>query len=261
MTIETTTDASAPNSNLIHFQKNELVNTTSEGKPVTTSLLIAEKFEKRHDNIMRDIKNLECSDEFSLLNFQKRDYENRGQKYPMCLITRDGFALLAMGFTGKKVMAWKEKYIAAFNEMEKKLYDRSATRLSQDDSDAISYLLSSVDTIQRDIARLTEIRKYNDNPVAPFCDDQCSYKASGFILKDEIYSRYKSWCYIKEEYTLSKPVFFRKLYKYASFVKAVKHIIKGKVSYGITGFSLNNLDTRRAVPLNLIKGGSRDSLH
>jgi len=226
----------------IKAQKENLVNISKDGKPVTTSLKIAEKFEKRHDHVLRDIENLECSYGFSLPNFGESNYEKRGKKYPMYLVTRDGFALLAMGFTGKKAMEWKEKYIAAFNAMEKRLYDRSATRLSQDDSDAISYLLSSVDTIQRNMAKLTELRKYEDNPVAPFCDDQCIYKAGGFILKDDIYTRYESWCYIKEEYALTKPVFFRKLYKYASFVRSVKRIIKGKTSYGITGFRLKEAE-------------------
>lgn len=238
MTTEKTTGAPASNLIPVLFQKDELVNATRDGKPVTTSLRIAEVFEKRHDNVLRDIEDLECPDEFSFLNFEERDYENRGQKYPMYLITRDGFAILAMGFTGKKAMEWKIKYISAFNAMEKKLQERSATRLSQDDSDAITYLLSAVDTIQRNVAKLTETRKYEDNPVAPFCDDQCRYKAGGFMLKDEFYSRYGSWCYVKEEYALTKPVFFRKLYKYASFVKSVKRIINGKASYGITGFRL-----------------------
>jgi Rha family phage regulatory protein len=229
--------------NIVPIRKDNLVNITKDGRPVTTSLKIAEKFGKEHRNVTQSIENLECPDEFGLLNFQQTSYIDQwNRKQKMYLITRDGFAILAMGFTGKKAMEWKLKYIAAFNAMEKRLYDRSATRLSQDDSDAISYLLSSVDTIQRNMAKLTELRKYEDNPVAPFCDDQCIYKAGGFILKDDIYTRYESWCYIKEEYALTKPVFFRKLYKYASFVRSVKRIIKGKTSYGITGFRLKEAE-------------------
>jgi Rha family phage regulatory protein len=224
--------------NIVPIRKDNLVDISKDGKAVTTSLVVAEKFKKNHNHVLRSIENLECPDEFSLSNFGQSDYENRGKKYPMYLIPRDGFAILAMRFTGKKAMEWQLKYIAAFNEMEKRLYDRSATRLSQDDSDAITYLLSAVDTIQSNIAKLTELRKYEDNPVAPFCDDQCIYKAGGFILKDDIYTRYESWCYIKEEYALTKPVFFRKLYKYAGFVKAVKRKINGRASYGITGFRL-----------------------
>lgn len=71
-------------------------------------------FEKRHDNVIRDIKALECSKSFNLLNFEEVKYEdNKGREYPEYLITRDGFSFLAMGFTGAKAAEFKEKYIAA----------------------------------------------------------------------------------------------------------------------------------------------------
>lgn len=102
----------------------ELVTLTgNSNKPVTTSKKIAEVFEKRHDNVLRDIENLAGG----LLNFeemyQKATYihEQNGQEYPMYYITRDGFSLLAMGFTGQKALEWKVKYIEAFNYMEEQL--------------------------------------------------------------------------------------------------------------------------------------------
>ena len=88
----------------------------THGKPTTTSRVIAEKFGKRHDAVIRSIRNLECSNGFWLHNFVERDYvDERGKTYPMYEITRDGFAFLAMGFTGKKAAEWKEKFIDAFN--------------------------------------------------------------------------------------------------------------------------------------------------
>jgi len=93
-----------------------------EGKPVTTSLNIAETFGKEHFNILQSIKNLECSEEFSRLNFQETSYKdsfNREQK--MYYITRDGFSFLVMGFTGKQAAEFKEKYIKAFNDLEQSL--------------------------------------------------------------------------------------------------------------------------------------------
>jgi Rha family phage regulatory protein len=88
----------------------------------TTSLDLAEKFGKRHDNILQSIREMECSGAFRLLNFQESDYlDIRGKTQPLFMITRDGFTLLAMGFTGKKAIHWKERYIAAFNAMEKKI--------------------------------------------------------------------------------------------------------------------------------------------
>lgn len=71
----------------------------------TTSLIIAQAFEKEHKNVLRDIENLECSEEFRQLNFEHTPYTHpqNGQTYPAYRITRDGFCFLAMGFTGKNV--------------------------------------------------------------------------------------------------------------------------------------------------------------
>lgn len=91
-----------------------------EGRMFTTSLIVAEAFEKEHKNVLRDIENLECSKEFHRLNFEHTPYVHpqNGQTYPAYRLTRDGFAFLAMGFTGKKAAAWKEKFLEAFNAME-----------------------------------------------------------------------------------------------------------------------------------------------
>ncbi|MDY5481880.1 MAG: Rha family transcriptional regulator [Veillonella caviae] len=53
--------------------------------------------------------------------FQETSSVYRGQQFPFYLMNRDGFSLLAMGFTGKKALQWKLKYIEAFNEMEETL--------------------------------------------------------------------------------------------------------------------------------------------
>lgn len=93
---------------------------------VTTSLRVAEVFGKQHKNVLRDIQNLECSDDFRKLNFEpsqiiKQLPNNGSKKLPMYYITRDGFMFLVMGFTGKTAAKWKEAYIKAFNEMEAKI--------------------------------------------------------------------------------------------------------------------------------------------
>lgn len=91
----------------------------------TTSLAIANTFGKRHDNVLRDILNLDIPDEFNRLNFEAVEYTDaKGEKRPMYLITRDGFTILAMGFTGKRAMEFKIKYIEAFNRMEEELRRR-----------------------------------------------------------------------------------------------------------------------------------------
>lgn len=96
----------------------EIVN----GKATTTSLKIAEVFGKLHKNVINVIRNLECPEDFNRLNFEPVEYsDSKGEKRPMYRITRDGFTLLAMGFTGRKAMQFKIAYIEAYNEMERKL--------------------------------------------------------------------------------------------------------------------------------------------
>ena len=89
---------------------------------VTTSLSISDNFEKRHDHVLRDIKGIEKD----VPNFGEMFHEvilpdSYGRERKAYLMSRDGFTLLAMSFTGKKALDFKLKYIAAFNEMEKQL--------------------------------------------------------------------------------------------------------------------------------------------
>lgn len=92
------------------------------GKVVTSSLAVASYFGKQHKNVIQKIASLECSAEFTELNFQLSEYiDASGRKLPCYQITRDGFAFLAMGFTGKRAAQFKEAYINAFNQMEKQL--------------------------------------------------------------------------------------------------------------------------------------------
>lgn len=90
---------------------NQIVH-VSNNRLVTTSLLIAQNFGKKHSHVLRDIKNLECSKEFNESNFGLVSYtDTKGEKRPMYEITRDGFVFLCMGFTGAAAAQWKERYI------------------------------------------------------------------------------------------------------------------------------------------------------
>ena len=109
---------------------NNLV-TLMSGKAVTTSLKIAEVFGKQHKNVLQSIDNLKSQlpAEWHKLNFQPTQIERKTPtggivKSKMYFITRDGFTLLAMGFTGKRAMQFKLAYIAAFNAMEAELAAR-----------------------------------------------------------------------------------------------------------------------------------------
>jgi Rha family phage regulatory protein len=89
---------------------------------VVSSLDIAETFGKEHRRVLQDIREIGCSEEFRLHNFVQSSYENsQGKQQPMFLVTRDGFVLLAMGYTGELAMRFKEAYIKQFNAMESAL--------------------------------------------------------------------------------------------------------------------------------------------
>jgi Rha family phage regulatory protein len=89
------------------------------GQIKTTSLKIAEHFNKQHKDVLRKIQNLDCSPEFNERNFTQVEYiDTKGEKQPAYEITRDGFVFLAMGFTGNQAAQWKEAYINAFNHLE-----------------------------------------------------------------------------------------------------------------------------------------------
>ena len=87
------------------------------GKAYTTSRKVAEKFGKRHANVLRAIDNLP-HDEFWRLNFESRDYiTERGKIEPCFDITWQGFSMLAMGFTGQRAYEWKRDFLDAFEAM------------------------------------------------------------------------------------------------------------------------------------------------
>lgn len=88
---------------------------------VTTSLQVAKSFEKQHKNVLQSIQNLAAENSATRNMFVEGTYVNRGKEYPMVYMNRDGFSLLAMGFTGAKALQFKLAYIEAFNEMEDNL--------------------------------------------------------------------------------------------------------------------------------------------
>lgn len=97
----------------------EIVFRGANDQAMTSSLLVAKEFGKAHAKVMRDIENLNCSDEFRIANFGDSSFKNeQGREFPMVTMTKDGFSFLVMGYTGKKAARFKEAYINAFNKME-----------------------------------------------------------------------------------------------------------------------------------------------
>lgn len=88
---------------------------------VVSSKDIAEHFGKQHKDVLENIHNILAAENSATKFYQETTHQNRGKDYKAYLMNRDGFSLLAMGFTGKKALQWKLKYIEAFNEMEETL--------------------------------------------------------------------------------------------------------------------------------------------
>lgn len=103
-----------------------------DGRPATTSLEVAKFFDKRHDDVLKSIRNLlpNCPENFSARNFAGASFlDEQAKNRPMYIIHRDGFMLLVMGYTGKKALALKLAYIEAFNRMEAELARRNRPAL------------------------------------------------------------------------------------------------------------------------------------
>ena len=106
---------------------NEIKINNDNGTLTVSSLQVAEDFEKEHRNVVQAIEELKKGvAEKSADLFIESSYQHRQNKqtYKCYNLTRDGFSLLVMGFTGKKALEWKLKYIEAFNLMEQKIRER-----------------------------------------------------------------------------------------------------------------------------------------
>ena len=127
--------------------KHNLVSIGQSGQPVVSSRDIAEHFGKEHKNVLRDIDDLKKD----VLNFEQMFFKTEipdsyGRPQRAYLMNRDGFTLLAMGFTGKAALEWKLKYIEAFNAMEKELRDKQAA-LPQDYPAALRALADQAEQV------------------------------------------------------------------------------------------------------------------
>lgn len=101
-----------------------------DGRVLVSSVDVAENFERKHKTVVRAIDNLKCDEDFNRHNFVPIKYNDpRNREQRAYMMTRDGFTLLVMGFTGYKAMEWKVKYIKAFNAMEAKLAERAESQM------------------------------------------------------------------------------------------------------------------------------------
>ena len=113
----------------------------------TDSRRVAKHFKKQHHHVVQKIEALNCSAEFLSSNFSRVTYEHKGNTYVGYQMTKDGFVMLAMGFTGKEAMVFKERFIKAFNAMAEQLQSIGnslwAQRMELEKREATSFMWAS----------------------------------------------------------------------------------------------------------------------
>ena len=149
---------------------NELVFRGQNDQVITTSLLVAETFEKEHRNVLKSIRKLMSATNVAVAQmFDETTYVNeQGKEQPMFVMNRDGFTLLAMGFSGEKALEFKVKYINAFNKMEAELKSQQTKQLSAAES-----LLQSVQLLvahERQLAILEHNQKNMQGAISSLYD-------------------------------------------------------------------------------------------
>lgn len=165
----------------------------NNNQPVTDSLTIAETFGKRHADVMRDIRNLECSDEFNQRNFAQIEYSDESnRKYPKFLITQDGFSFLVMGYTGREAARFKEMYIGEFNRMRDEL-NKPRFALPQTMPEALRMLAAEMESkalMAADNERLTietaEQKRKLQEQEAPVAIYNLAISAQGTMSMQEV---------------------------------------------------------------------------
>ncbi len=246
--------------------QNNLVILDENENPVTTSLIIAEVFEKRHDNVRQSVQTLDCSEEFRLLNFQESSYLNsQNKEQPMFEVTRDGFSFLAMGFTGKKAAKFKEDYIKAFNAMEQELIYRNELNDAMNEperTDSIDPIIvglceiadkslkgkaslrilghltgAPVEDLAKELDK-TETKQHPDIPetINSFVENCCSIDPKRMAEKTKLYSQYKDYCNNKGYVCELKGFFFKKLFKMGNI--STKRLGSEGRPFVITGIGL-----------------------
>lgn len=159
----------------------DIILSVENNEAVVSSRQIAESFGKEHRNVMQSIKNLSAENSAVTQMFYKSEYTaGTGKKYPMYLMNRDGFSLLAMGFTGKEAVQWKLKYIAAFNAMEKQLTQPKQLSKTEILSQALLIANEELEESKKQITALTA-KNAELIPKAEFADAISASNASVLI--------------------------------------------------------------------------------
>lgn len=139
---------------------------------VTSSLQVAETFEKNHQHVLRDLDNLKEGVQNWTGLFYEDEYvhpQNK-QTYRQIIMNRDGFTLLAMGFTGSKALQFKLKYIEAFNEMERHIKENQK-QIPSSPREALKLMFDyQEETTQRVESLENEVTYLKEDSVLPVGD-------------------------------------------------------------------------------------------
>ena len=150
---------------------NDIILSTQNGEPVASSRDVAKRFGKEHKHVLAAIRQLLVAENSATKFFHETAFEYRGQKFPEYLMNRDGFSLLAMGFTGKEAVQWKLKYIEAFNQMEKQLAAQHKEQQAAQDANiqsAIDRVIEARKELDKSTAFLDECRKSREESKAQY---------------------------------------------------------------------------------------------
>lgn len=159
----------------------DIILSVKNNEPVASSRQIAESFGKEHKVVLRAIENIKAQNcALTSMFFETIYTAGTGKAYPMYLMNRDGFTLLAMGFTGKAALEWKLKYIAAFNEMEKRLTQPKQLSKTEILSQALLIAHEELEESKKQITALTA-QNAELTPKAEFADAITASKATILI--------------------------------------------------------------------------------
>ena len=150
---------------------NEIILSTQNGEPVASSREVAKRFGKEHKHVLAAIRQILAAENSATKFFHETAFEYRGQRFPEYLMNRDGFSLLAMGFTGKEAVQWKLKYIEAFNQMEKQLAAQHKEQQAVQDANiqsAIDRVIEARKKLDKNTAFLDECRKSREDSKAKY---------------------------------------------------------------------------------------------
>lgn len=236
-----------------------------DGKAVTSSLQVAQAFEKKHKNVIQAIENLLKEDGLKIqpMFSEANTTDSYGRPRKIYQMNRDGFSLLAMGFTGNEALRFKLSYIEAFNRMEECLLEmnRPSTLATQQWEElakrvTAKYKIGSLDKKEESLSVLqileqeelelsidlssfkkliNENTSSKSNEVSVFVEEKCFVNSAQKVPAIEVYRLYVHWCVERD----SNPMSNRELYKVLQSLGFNKRRGSGNITY-LVGMNIKN---------------------